>query len=81
MKGLADVALNAARMGGAEYADIRISRHKEQGIHARNGRVVWFAPVGKRPIKWEQTEEFVQRIEHLPIDGVMPYEAAHFDFD
>ena len=39
MKELADVALNAARMGGADYADIRISRHKEQGIYAREDHI------------------------------------------
>lgn len=53
----------------------------EKGIHERGGRLVWFAPVGKRPIEWEQTEEFVQRVKHLTIDGVMPYEAVYFDFD
>ena len=39
MKELADVALNAARMGGAEYADIRISRHREQRISAREDHI------------------------------------------
>jgi TldD protein len=39
MKELADVALNAAKMGGAEYADIRISRHKSQEIYTREDRV------------------------------------------
>jgi len=39
MKDLADVALNAARMGGASYADIRISRHHDQTIHTRENRV------------------------------------------
>ena len=39
MKELSDVALNAARMGGAEYADIRISRHREQGISAREDHI------------------------------------------
>ena len=39
MKELADVALNAARMGGAEYADIRISRQKDQAINTREERV------------------------------------------
>ena len=39
MRELADAALNAARMGGAEYADIRISRHREQSISAREDHV------------------------------------------
>lgn len=39
MNELAEVALNAARSGGAEYADIRISRHREQRISAREERV------------------------------------------
>ncbi len=39
MKELAEVALNAARMGGASYGDIRISRHRNQVIAAREDRV------------------------------------------
>ena len=39
MKELANVALNAARMGGAAYADIRISRHREQSITAREDHI------------------------------------------
>ena len=39
MKELADVALEAARSGGAEYADIRISRHRKQEISAREDHV------------------------------------------
>ena len=39
MNELADVALNAARMGGASYADIRISRHRNQVVAAREDRV------------------------------------------
>jgi hypothetical protein len=49
------------------------------GIHERGGRLVWFAPVGRRAVEWEQTAEFAARIGGLPIDGVMPYEAMHFD--
>jgi TldD protein len=36
---LADVALNTARRAGAAYADIRISRHFDQGIQTRERRV------------------------------------------
>ena len=39
MKELTDVALNAATSGGASYADIRISRHKNQSISTREDRV------------------------------------------
>ncbi|HUT35897.1 MAG TPA: TldD/PmbA family protein [Planctomycetota bacterium] len=39
MKELANVALNAARTGGASYADIRISRHRDQAVHTREDRV------------------------------------------
>jgi len=39
MKELANVALNAARTGGASYADIRISRHRDQSIHTREDHV------------------------------------------
>ena len=39
MKDLTAVALNAARMGGASYADIRISRHKDQTVYTRENRV------------------------------------------
>ncbi len=39
MRELADVALNAATSGGAEYADIRISRHKTRGVSAREDRL------------------------------------------
>ncbi|CAN5150869.1 TldD/PmbA family protein [soil metagenome] len=36
---LADIALNAARAAGAPYADVRISRHFNQGIFTRERRV------------------------------------------
>ncbi|HEU4464342.1 MAG TPA: TldD/PmbA family protein, partial [Gemmatimonadota bacterium] len=36
---IADAALNAARRGGATYADIRISRHFDQSIRTRERRV------------------------------------------
>ena len=36
---LADEALNTARMKGASYADIRISRHRNQSISTREQRV------------------------------------------
>ena len=39
MKELADVALEAARGGGADYADIRISRHRQQQVSAREDHV------------------------------------------
>ncbi len=39
MKALADAALNAASDGGAGYADIRFSRHRSQGITAREDRL------------------------------------------
>ena len=39
MEELADVALNAAKMGGADYADIRIARFRDQSIHTREERV------------------------------------------
>ena len=39
MKELADVALNVARSDGAAYADIRISRHRDQQIYTREDRV------------------------------------------
>jgi len=39
MKELADVALNAAQSAGAEYADIRISRHRQQSLSAREDHV------------------------------------------
>lgn len=39
MTELAHVALNVARSGGASYADIRISRHRDQAIRARENRV------------------------------------------
>lgn len=38
-KRMADVALNAARSKGATYADVRISRHLNQSIAAREQRV------------------------------------------
>ena len=39
MNELTSVALNAARMGGADYADIRSSRHRQQGIAAREDHI------------------------------------------
>ena len=39
MRDAADVALNAATMGGASYADIRICRYRNQTIHTREERV------------------------------------------
>lgn len=39
MRELAEVALNAAKMDGASYADIRISRHLNQNISTREERV------------------------------------------
>jgi len=39
MKELANVALDAARSGGANYADIRISRHRDQSVRTREDRV------------------------------------------
>jgi TldD protein len=39
MKELAEVALNAARSGGASYADIRIARYRDQTIYTREERV------------------------------------------
>ena len=39
MKELADVALNQAQSGGASYADIRLSRHKNQSVSTREQRV------------------------------------------
>ena len=39
LKGLADEALNIARMKGASYADIRINRYRNQSISTREQRV------------------------------------------
>ncbi|MFP4055753.1 MAG: TldD/PmbA family protein [Candidatus Brocadiia bacterium] len=39
MKDLAAVALDAATSGGAEYADIRISRHREQSLYSREEKL------------------------------------------
>jgi TldD protein len=39
MKELADVALNAARSKGAQYADIRINRYRRQFIFSRENRI------------------------------------------
>jgi len=38
---LADVALSTARDLGADYADIRITRKREEGIYTREERVQW----------------------------------------
>lgn len=32
------------------------------GIHERGGRLVWFAPVGRRALEWGQTAAFAERI-------------------
>jgi len=39
MKELADAGLNAARMAGAQYADIRISRHRDRRVSTREDHV------------------------------------------
>ncbi|MFQ6673585.1 MAG: TldD/PmbA family protein [Fidelibacterota bacterium] len=39
MRDFLDVALNASRMGGADYADIRISRHRNQSISTREDHI------------------------------------------
>ncbi|HEV8537914.1 MAG TPA: TldD/PmbA family protein [Bacteroidota bacterium] len=40
LKTLSDEALNAARMSGASYADIRINRYRNQSINTREQRVM-----------------------------------------
>jgi len=66
MKELADVALNTARMGGAEYADIRISRHKDQSIRTREDRVKSVT----------NTESFGFGVRVL-LDGTWGFAASH----
>ena len=39
MKEFLDIALNTAETKGADYADIRISRHKNQSIRTREERI------------------------------------------
>ena len=39
MRDFLDTALNTATSNGASYADIRISRHKNQSIRTRENRV------------------------------------------
>ena len=39
MKEIADVALNTAKSGGAEYADIRINRYRRQFVFSREKRI------------------------------------------
>ena len=39
MKEFLDTALNTAETNGADYADIRISRHKNQSIRTREDRI------------------------------------------
>ena len=36
---LANEALNAARSGGASYADVRVGRYRRQDIHTRERQV------------------------------------------
>ena len=66
MNELTAVALNAARMGGASYADIRISRHREQGIYAREDRVQSVA----------NTESYGCGVRVL-LDGTWGFAATH----
>jgi TldD protein len=66
MKELADVALNAARMGGASYADIRISRYRDQSIHTREERVE----------RISNTESFGFGVRVL-LDGAWGFAASH----
>jgi len=66
MNELADVALNAARDGGAGHADIRVSRHKTQGISAREGRLQSVS----------DTESFGFGVRVL-LEGVWGFAASH----
>jgi TldD protein len=66
MRELADVALNAADADGAEYADIRISRHKVQSISAREDHVESVS----------DTESFGFGVRVL-VDGTWGFAASH----
>jgi len=66
MRELAAVALDAARSGGASYADIRISRHRDQTIAAREDRVKSVS----------DTESFGFGVRVL-LDGAWGFAASH----
>lgn len=66
MRELADIALNAAKMGGASYADIRISRHRSQNIETREDHVEQLA----------QSESFGFGVRVL-VDGTWGFAASH----
>jgi TldD protein len=66
MREFADVALNTAKMSGASYADIRISRHKNQRIRTREERLQ----------NVSNTESFGFGVRVL-VDGTWGFAASH----
>ena len=66
MKELVDAGLNAARTGGAQYADVRISRHKDQGVSTREDHVQGVS----------NSESFGFSVRVL-VDGTWGFAASH----
>src|SRR5207237_6802017 len=65
MKELADVALQTARSQGAQYADIRINKYRQQSLFSREDR-----------IQNAQTQERLGFGVRVLVDGVWGFAAA-----
>ena len=46
---------------------------------ARGGQIYWLERALTSSLSWRDTKSFAEKIRHLPIDGVLPYEAECFD--
>lgn len=66
MRDLAEVALNAAEMAGASYADIRISRHRSENLQTREQRVI--------AVSHDESFGFGVRVL---VDGAWGFAASH----
>ena len=66
MKEFLDTALNTAAANGADYADIRISRHKNQRIRTRENRIQGIS----------NSESFGFGVRVL-VDGTWGFAASH----